>query len=100
MIHYHVWFTLKPAVDEAEGLAVARSFLNELAGRGAVGRSLLLRNTGEAPKSRLPRYHALFEFADDQQMERAFAAQRAEGIHACAHGRLVAEMQVEVFREV
>jgi hypothetical protein len=103
MIHYHVWFTLKSGIDESAGLAVARSFLTELAEQGAAARSLLLCNTGEAPKSRLPRYHALFEFTDEQQMERAFAAKRSEGIHAGLHGRLmeaIGEMQVEVFREV
>lgn len=103
MIHYHVWFTLKPGIAETDGLAVARDFLNEINRSGAAARSLLLRNTGEAPKSRLPRYHALFEFADEPQMERAFAAKRAEGIHAGPHGRLIEAidgMQVEVFREV
>lgn len=103
MTHYHVWFTLKPAVTEADGLAVARDFIKEITDRGAVARALLLRNSGEAPKSKLPRYHALFEFTDDAQMDRAFAAKRTEGIHAGPHGRLIesiGEMQVEVFREV
>jgi hypothetical protein len=103
MIHYHFWFTLKPAIPEADGLATARSFIKEVTDRGDAARALLLRNSGEAPKSRLPRYHALFEFVDDVQMERAFAAKRTEGIHAGPHGRLMEAIdgrQVEVFREV
>jgi hypothetical protein len=102
MIHYHVWFTLKSELEESEGLATARAFIGELTARGAA-KAKLLRNLGEAPKSRLPRYHALFEFADNAQMEQAFAAKRAEGIHTGAHGRLmrvIGEMQVEIFSEV
>lgn len=103
MIHYHVWFTLKPEVSEAAGLAIAREFVAELTARGGVARATILKNTGEAPKSRLPRYHALFEFRDDAQMDATFAAKRAEGIHGGPHGRMiaaVAEFKVEVFREV
>ena len=103
MIHYHVWFTLKPNIKEPEGLAIVRAFMSELTDRGAIAHVRLLRNLGDAPKSKLPRFHALFEFADDQQMDLAFAAQRTEGIHVGAHGRLLAsvgEMQVEVFKEL
>lgn len=35
MIHYHVWFTLKPEVSEAAGLAIAREFVAELTARAA-----------------------------------------------------------------
>jgi len=103
MIHYHVWFTLKPGVSEEAGLALARAFVAELTGKGGVARATILKNTGEAPKSRLPRYHALFEFKDDAQMDATFAAKRAEGIHGGPHGGLIAsvsEFKVEVFREV
>jgi hypothetical protein len=103
MIHYHVWFSLKPAVSEEAGLATARAFIAELTSRGGVARALLLKNTGEAPKSLLPRYHALFEFTDDAQMDATFAAKRSEGIHHGPHGRLiesVSEFKVEIFREV
>lgn len=103
MIHYHVWFTLRPGVDEAAGLAAAAAFQAELSAAGRVARCTLTRNTAEPGKSLLPRYHALFEFADDAQMDATFAAQRTAGIHSGAHGellRLVAEFKVEVFRSV
>ena len=102
MIHYHVWFSLKPEVSEAEGLQLARAFIDELKGKGVLSRGTVLKNTGSPPKSRLARYHALFEFADDAQMDSAFTGKRADGIHHGPHGRLldsVAEFHVEVFRE-
>ena len=103
MIHYHVWFTFKPAVNESTGLAIAREFMAELQAGTQVSRCSLLSNMGGPSKSRLPRYHAFFEFADDEQMEAAFAKKRTEGIHHGAHGKLiesVAEFHVEVFREI
>ena len=102
MIHYHVWFSLKPEIGEEIGLTFAREFIAELTAQGKLARGLLLKNTGEAPKSRLLRYHALFEFSDDDQMTVAFADKRKEGIHAGPHGKLMAavsEFRVEVFRE-
>ena len=103
MIHYHVWFSLKPEMSEEEGLRFAKSFIEELRSQGKLARGILLKNTGEAPKSRLLRFHALFEFKDDEQMTAAFADKRKEGIHAGPHGKLmeaVSEFRVEVFREV
>ena len=103
MIHYHVWFSLKPEISEETGLSFAREFITELTTQGKLARGIVLKNTGEAPKSRLLRYHALFEFSDDDQMNAAFADKRKEGIHAGPHGKLmkaVSEFRVEVFREV
>lgn len=103
MIHYHVWFSLKPGVREDEGLTLVRTFIAELTSEGLLARGCLLKNTGEPPRSRLPRYHALFEFADDAKMDAAFSGQRQRGIHTGTHGRIVeavAEFHVEVFREI
>ncbi len=103
MIHYHVWFSLKPEVGEEEGLRLAHAVVAELKGRGVLSRGVVLKNMGSPPKSRLARYHALFEFADDAQMTLAFAGKREEGIRQGPHGRLmesVSEFHVEVFKEV
>ena len=102
MIHYHVWFSLKPEVSEEEGLSFAQAFIAELTIQGKLARGLVLKNTGEAPKSRLLRYHALFEFGDDEQMTAAFASKRKDGIQTGPHGKLmksVSEFRVEIFRE-
>lgn len=102
MIHYHVWFSLKPDVPEAVGLGHARAFIAELLAQGQLVRGLVLKNDGSPPRSRLPAYHALFEFADDAQMDSAFSHRRQVGIHTGPHGQLlasVADFVVEVFRE-
>ncbi len=103
MIHYHIWFSLKPELAEEAVLSYAKAFIEELSAQGNLARGVVLKNTGEAPKSRLLTYHALFEFRDDDQMTAAFAGKRKEGIHAGPHGKLiesVSEFRVEVFREV
>lgn len=103
MIHYHIWFSLKEGVSEEATLATTRAFIQELTTAGNLARGMVLKNTGEAPKSRLLRYHGLFEFNDDDQMNAAFDGKRREGIHAGPHGKLmeaVAEFRVEIFREV
>jgi hypothetical protein len=103
MIHYHVWFSLKAAVSEAEGFAAVRAFSEELASRGTLERCDLLKNSSQPPKTKLLPYHALFVFHDDEQMNAAFSRKREEGIHAGPHGTLmasVAEFHVEVFRAV
>lgn len=103
MIHYHVWFALKPEMTETEGLAALRAFIAELTQRGHLARATVLKNSGAAPKSKLLPYHALFEFADDAQMDAAFATKRTDGIHTGPHGALmaaVAAFHVEVFREL
>ena len=55
MIHYHVWFSLKPEISEETGLSFAREFVTELSTQGNLARGIILKNTGEAPKSRLLR---------------------------------------------
>lgn len=103
MIHYHVWFSLKPEVGEATVLSYARAFIEELSIQGNLFRGIVLKNTSEGLKTRLLPYHALFEFRADDQMTAAFAGKRKEGIHTGPHGKLiesVSEFRVEVFREV
>jgi len=103
MIHYHVWFNLKETLDEASALEVVRRFLGELQELGAVSGFRLLRNSGASAKTKLPRFHALIEFANDAQFSAAFASQAARGIHAGLHGQVLAlvnHFQVEIFREV
>ena len=103
MIHYHVWFSLKPGIDEREGLSVVRTFLNDLFRAGEISGFHLLENSGKPPKTRLLPFHALIEFRSDAQFGAAFAAQAEKGIHNGAHGRVlarVAEFQIEVFKEI
>lgn len=100
MIHYHVWFNLKPGVTEADGLAVVARFLRRLCGDAEAVTFQLLRNKGAAPRSWLPRYHALIGFRDDAQLGEAMKRQATRGIHAGLHGdiiEVVTDFHVEIF---
>ena len=100
MVHYHVWFNLRPGVQESEGLATVARFLRMTCELDEATTFQLLRNKGASPKSILPRYHALIQFADDAQLEVAMRNQAARGIHAGLHGDVVAivtDFRVEVF---
>ena len=103
MIHYHVWFNLRAGSQEAESLAVIHTFVKEVQARGSPASVRLLANQGREPRTKLPKFHALFEFASDEQFSAAFSAQAAQGIRTGFHGRvmsLVDEFQIEVFREL
>ena len=100
MIHYHVWFDLRPDVAEAHGLAVVERFLQRLTAEAEAATFQLLRNKGGPPRSKLPRYHALIEFADDAQLSAAMRNQVTRGIHSGLHGDVVgvvANFHVEIF---
>lgn len=102
MIHYHVWFNLKPGVPEPSGLQIVSRFLSELAGTGEATSFQLLKNTGKPPKSKLAAYHALVEFADFAALGAAMKKQTERGIHSGSHGMMVevvCDFHVEVFEE-
>jgi len=101
MTHYHVWFSLKPEVGSRRS-GLRPGVHRRAPGRRQVGAGFGAEESGDPAKSRLPPYHALFEFRDDEQMNAAFAAKRVTGIHAGPHGQLmasIAEFRVEIFRE-
>lgn len=103
MIHYHVWFDLKPHVSELAGLTMVERFLNRLAATDEATTFQLLRNQGGAPRSRLPRYHALVQFRDDAQLAEAMRQQAMHGIHHGLHGdviEVVTNFHVEIFSTV
>jgi hypothetical protein len=100
MIHYHVWFNLKPEVREDEGLAKVERFLTSLCAVEEAATFQLLRNKGGPPRSKLPRYHALVQFVDDGQLADAMKKQATRGIHAGLHGEVidaVTDFHVEIF---
>ena len=100
MIHYHVWFDLKPEVRESEGFATVARFLKKLCEIDEAATFQILRNKGGPPRSKLPRYHALIQFWDDAQLSDAMKNQVARGIHAGLHGKVidvVTDFHVEIF---
>ena len=100
MIHYHVWFNLKPEVCEEEGLATVGRFLKNLCAIDEAATFQLLRNKGGPPRSKLPRYHALVQFLSDVQLADAMKKQASRGIHSGHHGDVidvVTDFHVEIF---
>jgi hypothetical protein len=103
MLHYHVWFNLKPGVSEPQGLASVRRFLTQVCRSDEAATFELLRNNGAPPRSKLPRYHALVVFTGAEQMADAMRAQMARGVHSGDHGEMieaVAEFHVEIFSQI
>ena len=102
MIHYSIWFRLRDSMEEAEGLVVVQTFLNELRAAGEIAGFEILRNRSGSKTMRLP-FQALIEFQDNAQFAAAFSAQGTRGIHNGLHGRvmtLVEDFQIEVFEQI
>jgi hypothetical protein len=100
MIHYHVWFNLKETVSEASGLAMITRFLKKVCSEDDAASFQLLSNKGRPPRSKLARYHALIQFADDAHLGRAMKKQTELGLHSGGHGEVmdvVTDFHVEIF---
>ncbi len=100
---YHVWFNLKPDVDEAEGLAAVELFLQSIVTAREALRFSLSRNTAAPPRSRLPRYHAVVTYESGEALSASIKHQAQRGIHTGPHGAMVSvvtDFHVEVFAEV
>jgi len=103
MLHYHVWFNLKPGVSEELGIEVVSAYLSGLSAAGAASQVQLLRNMGRPPQSKLPAYHALVEFPDSEALDAAMKNQVQRGIHTGGHGRVievVCDFHVEIFTSI
>jgi hypothetical protein len=103
MIHYNVWFRFRDDVDETEGLAIIQAFLGELHLAGGVAGFQLLKNSGDAAKTKMLPFQALIEFRDNAQFSTAFSAQAARGIQTGLHGQvmsLVRDFRIEVFTQL
>lgn len=103
MIHYNVWFSFQPAVEEAAQLQRVRSLLEDFKSRQMIFGFTLLENRGVAGKSRMPKFQAIIEFVNDEQFALPFDEVRQLGIHQGSHGVMIEhvdEFVVEVFREI
>ena len=103
MLHYHVWFDLKPEIGEQEAIAAIRTFLSTLLCQQKIAGFRLLGNTGVAPGTVLPHYDALIEFNDEPQFGAAFDELREIGIHTNPHGtivEMVTNFSADVFKEL
>jgi hypothetical protein len=103
VIHYNVWFSFKPGVDQAEQLSRCRVCLDDFKVRKLIHSYSLLENRGKPGESTLPQLQALIEFEDYEQFGKPFVEVRDLGIHAGLHGLMienVEQFKVEVFERI
>lgn len=103
MTHYNVWFSLKRGIPEHEGIEVVRGFLADISSAGDARSFLILKNTADGARTKLPHYQAIVEFVDQAALASAMKNQAMRGIHSGAHGRVIAavsEFHVEIFSRI
>ena len=103
MLHYYVWFDLKPAIVEPDAIRVVQRFLSELLAERKIAAFRVLKNTATKPDTVLASYAALIEFNDDAHFAAAFDDLRRIGIHTGPHGEIieiVADFNADVFQEL
>ena len=103
MLHYHVWFNLKPGISETRGLKIVSAYLDQLSVAAQAVGFRLLKNAGSPPRSKLPNYHALVEFFGPDELGAAMKKQAERGVHSGEHGQMVdvvCDFHVEIFTTV
>jgi hypothetical protein len=103
MIHYNVWFSFKPGVDQTAQLSRCRACLDDFKGRKLIHSYSLLENRGKPGKSELPQLQAIIEFQDYEQFGKPFAEVNRIGIHSGLHGLMIEDVEqfkVEVFEHI
>lgn len=103
MLHYNVHFEFRDNADDDHGLAVIKTFLEEICQTAEISGYRLLKNTSAGPKTKLKRFQALIEFRDSAHLDATMEKQRQRGIHSGSHGavvRAVANFHVEIFETI
>ena len=104
MISYHIFFTPKPDVADAQIIASAREFLETLKSEKKIYDYRILRVTNPASFQGLPRYQAIVDYQSQQALDDSLAFMRQPGkMKEGAHGRLmeqVAEFRVSFTTDV
>jgi hypothetical protein len=103
MLHYQVWFNLKPGIAESDGISRIELFLRQLLAVGRISGFRLLKNASAPPKTVLAQYDALIEFSDEQQFAVIFEETRRIGIHTEPHGgiaKIVGHFSADVFKAI
>jgi hypothetical protein len=87
MIHYHVWFSFKAGVAEADELRNVSAFLADLKTRSLIHDYRVQRARSSTPV--LAPLHIVVSFADAEQFGRPFKEVGQIGIHAGLHGAMI-----------
>ena len=90
MISYHVFFTPKPEVSDAEALAAVHGFLGGLEKEKHLRHYRVMRVTNPASFHGLPRFQAIVDYATQEELDAAMAFMRQPGKkEAGPHGQLM-----------
>jgi hypothetical protein len=104
MISYHIFFTPKPGVTDAQIIGVAREFLETLKSEGRIHGYRILHVTNPASFQGLPRFQAIVDYESQQALDDSFAfMRRPQKMKEGAHGRLmeqVMEFKVSFTKDV
>jgi hypothetical protein len=104
MISYHIFFTPKPDVADAQIIGSAREFLETLKSEKKICNYRILHVTNPASFQGLPRFQAIVDYESQQNLDDSFTFMRQpEKLKEGAHGRLmeqVAEFKVSFTKDV
>jgi hypothetical protein len=104
MISYHIFFTPKPDVADAQIIGSAREFLETLKSEKKIYNYRILHVTNPASFQGLPRFQAIVDYESQQNLDDSFTFMRQpEKRKEGAHGSLmeqVAEFKVSFTKDV
>jgi hypothetical protein len=104
MISYHIFFTPKPGVADAQIIGLAREFLETLKSEKKIYGYRIMHVTNPASFQGLPRFQAIVDFEFQQDLDDSFAfIRRPQKLKEGAHGKLmeqVAEFKVSFTTDV
>ena len=104
MISYHIFFTPKPGVADAQVVSLAREFLETLKSEKKIYGYRILHVTNPASFRELPRFQAIVDYEFQQDLDDSFTFMRPpQKLKEGAHGKLleqVAEFKVSFTTDV
>jgi hypothetical protein len=104
MISYHIFFTPKPGVADAQIIGLAREFLKTLKSEKKIFGYRIMHVTNPASFQGLPRFQAIVDFEFQQDLDDSFAfIRQPQKLKEGTHGKLmeqVAEFKVSFTTDV
>lgn len=95
MPSYHVFFSPKPDVPEAELIEKCHAFLRELKAQGQIESHRLIRITNPASFAELPKFQLIVDYHSQQQLNDSFAFMKsADRISSPPHGSIMESVSV------
>jgi hypothetical protein len=93
MISYHIFFTPKSGIADAQVIGLAREFLETLKSEKKIYGYRILHVTNPASFQGLPRFQAIVDYESQQNLDHSFAFMRQpQKIKEGAHGKLMEQV--------